>query len=463
MTTSDACVVWFRRDLRLGDNPAWAASADYSSVTALYVLDPRLFTPDAHFRYDQLLAHLQALDAQLAERSGRLRVECGDPASVVRRVAEEVGASAVLINADATPFSRRRDTAVNTSLGPIELRSWWGTMVHHPGAVTTKAGSVSLVFTPFSKTWAATPWSEWPESDGPAEIAAHPGQPLPEGGTPWQPGGEQAALGRLDQWLEHVDDYPDTRDFPAIAGTSELSADLRFGTISPRRIVLDVGTSTLGRAAFVRQLAWRDWYAHLVWERPHLVRHAMKPAFDSVAWREDPVGLDAWQRGVTGYPIVDAGMRQLATTGWMHNRVRMIVASFLVKDLLIDWRHGERWFRHLLVDFDVTQNVGNWQWAAGTGPDAAPYFRIFNPISQSKKFDARGDYIRRWVPELARLDSTAVHAPWERPPLELAAAGVTLGDDYPHPLVDHTIARTRTLGAYALAKQHADDGAKHPE
>ncbi len=455
MTTTDTCVVWFRRDLRLADNPAWAASAEFSQVTALYVLDPRLFTPDAAFRCDQLLAHLRALNGQLSDRGGRLRIELGDPAVAVPRVAAEMGATVVLANADATPFSRRRDTAVNRALGDIELRTWWGTMVHHPGAVTTKAGTISLVFTPFSRTWSATPWAVWPEGDGANQIADTAGDELPHGNPAFQTGGESAALERLDRWLENVDDYQQTRDTPSIDGTSGLSADLRFGTLSPRRIVEDVGSSTLGRAGFVRQLAWRDWYAHLMWERPELVRHSLKPAFDLIVWRDDPAGLEAWQLGQTGYPIVDAGMRQLAATGWMHNRVRMIVASFLVKDLLIDWRHGERWFRHLLVDFDVTQNVGNWQWAAGTGPDAAPYFRIFNPITQSKKFDARGDYIRRWVPELVGMPTAGIHAPWLLPPLELAQLGVSLGDTYPHPIVDHAEARVRTLEAYALAKEQA--------
>ena len=216
----------------------------------------------------------------------------------------------------------------------------------------------------------------------------------------------------------------------------------------------DAGPSA-GGEAFVRQLAWRDWFAHLLAEEPSLTEHALRPELDAIAWRDDPEGLEAWTRGRTGYPLVDAGMRELAATGRLHNRVRMVAASFLVKDLLIDWRLGERHFRRLLLDGDVAQNVGNWQWVAGTGPDAAPYFRVFNPVTQSRTHDPDGSYLRRWLPELAGLDDRAIHAPWELGPLELAAAGVTLGDTpdatYPQPIVDHAAARARALAAHRIA------------
>ncbi len=449
-------IVWFRRDLRLIDNPAWAAAGSHRPVTALFVIDPALFDRASGFRVAQLCGHLAALDVTLMARGGRLRVETGDPGTVVPAVAAEIGATVVFANADATPYSRRRDTAVNRTLGeldpPAALSTTWGTMVHHPGAVLTQAGRLSLVFTPFSKVWSATPWMAWPEGDGPTRLADEPGAGLPtSSAAPAMESGATAALARLDRWQSEADAYPETRDLPAVDGTSQLSADLRFGTISPRRVAAEIGVSTAGRTAFVRQLAWRDWYAHMLFDRPDLVDHAMKPAFDRIEWANDPTALDRWQRGQTGYPLVDAGMRQLLTTGWMHNRVRMVVASFLVKDLLIDWRLGERWFRHLLIDADVAQNVGNWQWAAGTGPDAAPYFRIFNPILQSKRFDPQGTYIRRFVPELVDVPSRWIHAPWEAPPLDLAAIGVTLGDTYPQPMVDHTDARDATLAAYAAA------------
>ena len=213
-----------------------------------------------------------------------------------------------------------------------------------------------------------------------------------------------------------------------------------------------IGTEGEGRTGFIRQLAWRDWYAHLFFEMPHMIDRPMREQYASIEWRDDDAGFDAWCQGCTGYPIVDAGMRQLNTTGWMHNRVRMITASFLVKHLLIDWTRGEKYFRRQLLDADVPQNAGNWQWVAGTGPDAAPYFRIFNPVSQSKKFDPTGAYIRTYVPELADLDNRSIHQPSELAPLDLAAAGVHLGDNYPHPLVDLTVGRERCLATYKAAR-----------
>lgn len=461
MSADSPTVVWFRRDLRLDDNPAWAAVAPASPTTALYVIDPALFDRAGSFRRDQLVAHLIALDGELTARGGRLRVEYGDPTHVVAEVAQEVGAAAVHANADATPYSHRRDTAAHRALAsasprPVPLRTWWGTMVHHPGAIQTRKGTLSQVFTPFWNTWAATSPAAWPDGPGPHSVMAEAGRGLPPApATTWQSGGEHAALDRLEQWCTEVDAYPKLHDRPDLDGTSRLSADLRFGTVSPRRVMDAVGLGTPARLSFVRQLAWRDWFAHLLAERPSLVTNALKTDFDRIDWLDEPTDLDAWKHGRTGYPLVDAGMRQLLTTGWMHNRVRMVVASFLVKDLLIDWRQGEHWFRHQLVDGDVAQNVGNWQWAAGTGPDAAPYFRIFNPVTQSKKFDPDGDYIRRWVPELANLDRRSIHEPWTLGPLELAAAGITLGSDYPAPIVDHRAARDRTLLAYAEARATA--------
>ena len=452
MSASTHHIVWFRRDLRLGDNPAWAAATQSAEeVTALFVLDAQLFDRAGPFRQAALVAHLQALDAQLIERGGRLRVEAGDPVVVVAALADELRAERVHWNSDTTPYAVRRDQGVLEQLGE-RASTHWGLFVHEPGKVLTQKGTLSRVFTPFSKVWERTEMSPWAEGEGTAAIAADPGHGIPAAdGADEYPGGEEAARTRLHEFLHRIDDYLETRDFPAVTGTSMLSGDLRFGTLSPREIAATVGETTDGRRGFVRQLAWRDWYAHLLLENPTMPNAAIRPEYDRVAWRDDPVEFEAWKHGQTGFPIVDAGMRQLLHTGWMHNRVRMIVGSFLVKDLLIDWRKGERWFRHLLVDADMSQNVGNWQWVAGCGTDAAPYFRIFNPWTQSRKFDAAGEYIREWVPELAGLNKKQIHEPAAAAPLDLAAAGVVLGDTYPYPIVDHAFARDRVLAAYKKA------------
>ncbi len=447
MTTA---VVWFRRDLRLDDNPAWAdATATADAVCPLYVIDPALFEPAGEHRRRALLGYLGSLDGELRGRGGRLRVECGRPADVVPRVAASVGAASIHLNADTTPYSRRRDAAVGHALGDgVGWHDHWGTLVCRPGSITTTSGSVSRVFTPFFRRWNATEWDDRPEG-GEASITADPGDGVPDGGD--DSFSERAALDRLAEFDGFVDDYPDGRDRLADDATSQLSTALRWGAISPRRVATEIGGGTPGREAFVRQLAWRDWYAHLLVELPDLRTRAMKPDHE-IAWIRDDHGTAAWRDGRTGYPVVDAGMRQLARTGWMHNRARMITASFLCKDLLVDWRLGERWFFDQLADGDVAQNAGNWQWVAGTGPDAAPYFRIFNPVTQSRRFDPDGDYIRRWVPELADVPTQWIHAPWEAPPLELAAAGVVLGDDYPAPIVDHAAARDRALAAYQATR-----------
>jgi deoxyribodipyrimidine photo-lyase len=450
-------LVWFRRDLRLTDNPAWdAATASADRVVALFVVDALPVAQAGGRRRDLLAAHLAALDAELRSRGGGLLVRRGRPTEVVADVVAATGTSEVHLNGDVSGYSVRRDAEVARTIGEVPLHTHWGTLLRPPGSVRSAGtGAVHKVFTPFWKAWADTPLDAWPEpGDGVPWLPEGLGEELPvAAGEPVMAGGEAAAHERLAAWLDEVDGYPDRRDLPAdTTGTSHLSADLRFGTLSPRHVAEVVGGSTKGRAGFVRQLAWRDWYAHLLAERPALARHAMKPEMDRIEWRNDPAELAAWQEGRTGYPVVDAGMRELSATGWMHNRVRMIAASFLVKDLLVDWKLGEAHFRRELVDFEVSQNVGNWQWVAGTGPDSSPYFRIFNPVMQGRKFDTAGEYVRKWVPELAALPDKVLHAPWEAGPLELAAAGVELGSTYPEPMVDHSFARERTLAAYSLAR-----------
>lgn len=457
-------LVWFRRDLRLDDNPAWArATAEHGRVVAMFVVDPILFDAASSRRVARLLGDVAALDRRLADSGGRLLVRTGDPTVLVPREAQRLGASAVHANADVTPYSTSRDATVAAGLASASIgwRPEWGTLVHEPGRIRTANGTLSQVFTPFHRTWDRTPWTPWP-GPGDAVVADDPGDARPAAPGPYPLvhddegdaalAGELGALARLEAAAARADDYAAERDLPAIVGTSGLSVDLRFGTVSPRVAAQVIGQGSEGRAALVRQLAWRDWYAHLLVERPDLVHAPMRAQYAHIEWRDDDVSFDAWRAGRTGYPFVDAGLRQLLATGWMHNRVRMVVASFLVKNLLIDWRRGERWFRHVLLDADVAQNVGNWQWVAGTGPDASPYNRVFNPVLQGQRFDADGSYIRRWVPELAGLAAPAVHTPWEAGPLDLAAAGVELGVDYPMPIIDLVESRARVLAAYAAAR-----------
>ncbi|MGB9357722.1 MAG: deoxyribodipyrimidine photo-lyase [Acidimicrobiia bacterium] len=441
-------LVWFRRDLRLTDNPAWAAATtDHSAVEALFVLDQRLLSDAGSLRRDLLFAHLGALDGELRRLGGSLRVETGNPETIVPIIAADHDAA--YWNRSYTPFSARRDAKVAAAMGP-PIEAFDGDVVHAPGTVLTGGGTPYRVFTPYYRRWNQTPIERSPRV-GPATVVGRGRNQTPVAETPIMLAGEAGARERLERFLETVDTYEEDRDRPDLDQTSHLSADLKFGTISARTLTERVGRSTSGRRAFVRQLAWRDFYAQVLFHSPRTIDHAYREDLDSIVWADDEEAAAAWKGGQTGYPIVDAGMRQLRLEGWMHGRVRMIAASFLVKDLGVDWRIGEQHFRRLLVDADPAQNVGNWQWVAGTGADAAPYFRIMNPITQSRRFDPDGAYIRRYVPELAPLDGPGIHAPWERP-LETAAAGVDLGTDYPYPMVDHSEAREITLRRFGAAR-----------
>ena len=450
-------VVWFRRDLRLEDNPAWAAATvEHDRVLPLFVLDQQLLDRAGPFRRAAMLGAITGLDAALRELGTRLHVGSGRPNEVVPNAIAAIDADALYLNRDVTPYATHRDREVEATL-EVPVYEYWGNGIQPPGSMLTTHGAVPRVFSAFYRRWQQAPFP--PEAvPGDAALLTLDGSvEIPPTGEPTTNRHPSAADAedRLHAFIEYrLAEYPTDRDLPAILGTSRLSIDLKTGTLSAaaaRRAALAAGP--IG-APFVRQLAWRDWFAHLLYETPNLVDTAPRPEYSAIEWRNDPDEIAAWRHGLTGFPIVDAGMRELAATGYMHNRVRMITASFLVKDLLADWRIGERHFRHLLADGDVPQNVGNWQWVAGTGPDAAPYFRVFNPTLQSAKFDPKGAYLRRWVPELAALNDRAIHEPSKLGPLELAAAGITLGVDYPVPIVDHAAARHRAIDAYQHARHH---------
>ncbi len=443
---------WIRRDLRLQDNPALtAALAAGGGVLPVFILDDALLSQPADKRQGFLFAGLRALDEDLRRLGSRLTVRRGDPRVKIPRLAREVAAGSVFAEQDVSPYALRRDAAVAAQ---VDLRLVHGLGVHPAGAVTRPDGEPYTVFTPYSRAWKALPA---PGQPLPAPIAlppvpelhseAIPDLPVPENFPP----GEREARRRLNAFINGpIDAYGDGRNRLDLEGTSALSPYLRFGMLSARQAVVAARRAAgPGAEAWLNELIWREFYQSILYHFPHVLHGAFRPALQSIPWRNAPEDLRAWQAGLTGYPVVDAGMRQLAATGWMHNRARMITASFLVKDLLINWQEGERWFMQHLVDGDPAANNGGWQWTAGTGTDAAPYFRIFNPVLQGQKFDPLGDYVRRWVPELAAVPAKYIHAPWEMSAEEQRACRTVIGRDYPAPIVEHAFARQRTLEAYA--------------
>jgi deoxyribodipyrimidine photo-lyase len=452
---------WFRNDLRLRDNRALAEAARRADeLVALFVLDPRILrsprsgAPRVRF----LLAALERLAADLAARGIPLLVRRGDPRDAVPRVAHELRAGIVAWNRDTTPYARRRDAAVRRAARSrgIEVVERADRVVFEAGEVRSRTGGAYAVYTPYRRRWherfAEDPRLPEPPAKLPPPRSGIPADALPSaaelgfGGDPVElpAAGEQAARRRLRRFLETAAGaYAVDRDRPALDGTSRLSPHLRFGTLSVRECVARAREAAAaeprlarGVAKWLDELVWREFYAAILEENPRVLRHSYRARYDRIAWNDDAQGFAAWCEGRTGHPIVDAGMRQLRRSGWMHNRVRMIAASFLVKDLLVDWRLGERFFFQRLVDGDPGSNNGGWQWVASTGTDAAPWFRIFNPVAQGERCDPEGDYVRRFVPELARLPARFVHRPWEapRPP-----AG------YPRPIVDHAARRALAL------------------
>lgn len=473
-------LVWFRDDLRLSDHAALtAAAARGAPVIGLYVLDEHggssAGRPIGAATRWWLAQSLRALGDSLGKAGTSLVLRRGSPADVIAAVLREARASEVCWNEinNAPDAAIASDVAAEVERAGGAWQSFRGDLLVRPTALRHKDGRGLRVFTPFWKRVLAL-------GDVPAPLPVPKLMPGPalasddlsdwklEPTNPdWASGmraawtsGEVAAQRRLHDFLaEDVAHYAEGRDRPDREVTSRLSAHLRFGEISPRQVWHAARFAAeehpaLGRniEKFLSELGWREFSRHLLFDHSDLATKNLQHAFDAFPWRHDPAALRAWQRGRTGYPIVDAGMRELWTTGVMHNRVRMVVASFLCKHLLIDWRKGEEWFWDTLVDADAANNPASWQWVAGSGADAAPYFRVFNPVLQGEKFDPDGVYVSRWVPELASLPPKLIHQPWTATPLELASAGVTLGKTYPEPIVDHAMARARALDAYAKTR-----------
>jgi deoxyribodipyrimidine photo-lyase len=470
----------FSQDLRLDDHPALcAAVASGRPVIPLCVLDESAdWAPGGAGRW-WLHHSLAALGNALSAKGSRLILRRGKLADCAAALASDTGASALYFSRRYEPAAARAQEYLRTALAAqgVTCHHFGGTLLFEPESVLTGAGGPFKVFTPFYKAClaGAPPASpvpapdhipapvDWPASDTLECWHLTPSKPDWSGGlkSAWQPG-EKAAGERLGDFLAgSAAEYPLERDRPDRDGTSGLSPHLHFGEISPRRIwqMANFAADAGGRAGidgFLRQLVWREFCHHLLHHFPHIDRKPFRPEFAGFPWADDPQALARWQKGQTGYPIVDAGMRQLWQTGWMHNRVRMIVASFLVKDLLVPWQRGAEWFWDTLVDADLANNAAGWQWIAGSGADAAPYFRIFNPVLQGNRFDPGGAYIRRWLPELTALPDEAIHAPWQADDATLAAAKVHLGKTYPLPMVDHGKARDRALAALKTIRKGAD-------
>ncbi len=467
-----SAIWWIRRDLRLTDNQALAAAlGGGENIIPLFIIDPALLASPyvGARRLAFLWAGLAEMDRTLRQAGGRVIVRSGRPLDVLAALVAECGASAIYAEADYSPYARRRDAEIAAKL---PLRLVGGLTVHPPEAVVKSDGSPYTVYTPYGRAWKSLP------PPLPAHLLPAPprllvpeglaSEPLPDhpplAADLLFPPGEAEAHRRLEAFVTGSETpvfaYGDARNRMDLAGTSQLSPYLRFGMLSARQAAVSA-LSAMQRArqpdalksaeTWLNELIWREFYIAILYHFPHVRRRSFRPDLANIAWSNDREAFEAWCEGRTGYPIVDAAMRQLAQTGWMHNRARMITASFLVKDLLIDWRWGEKWFMQHLLDGDPAANNGGWQWTAGTGTDAAPYFRIFNPMLQGLKFDPDGVYIRRWVGEMAATPDAYVHKPWEMSPHLQRSVGCLIGKHYPAPIIDHGWARGRTLAAYSQA------------
>jgi len=448
---------WIRRDLRLTDNPTLHAGLEAGEVVPVFILDPT-FSSQSPRRKSFLHEGLHALDKDLRARGSYLVIRHGAPLETLRALLTETGATAIFAEADFTPYARKRDAEIARHL-PLQLIH--GQTVHHPDFIKKAGGTPYTVYTPYAKAWKARlePIHLLPAPEKistPAGIASEPMPPFTI--SPGFPSGEAEALRRLNQFTNSqstnlpISNYQESRNRMDLDGTSSLSPYFRFGMVGLRQAVnaaLNVNRLTFnenGAETWLNELIWREFYIQILYHFPRVAKNSFNPALANIPWRNNASEFEAWKAGETGVPVVDAGMRQLKSLGWMHNRARMIVASYLVKDLLIDWRWGEAWFMENLLDGDIAANNGGWQWTAGTGTDAAPYFRIFNPVLQSQKFDPNGDYIRRWVPELRGVDAKDIHAPWEK--------GIKVKGYPERPIIEQD--KERTLAAYAISKSKVE-------
>ncbi len=470
----EKALVWFRRDLRDHDHAALSAAlAEARQVYCVFVFDTEILEalPSRRDRRVHFIhASLRELDAALRARGGGLIVRHGRSTEEIPALARELGVTSVFTNRDYEPAAKARDTEVAERLQAdgIAFHTGKDQAIFDGDEVLTQAGKPFSVFTPYKNAWlkrlTAADCAVW-LTGGQLADAGLGGIPeltqigfietdLAELGI--QPGMSGARALWQDFAGQRISDYANRRDFPAIKGVSYLSVHLRFGTISIRELVRHA--LAVKADAWLNELIWRDFYFMILDHFPQVVGHAFKPEYEAVRWADQPEAFAAWCAGRTGYPLVDAAMRQLNHCGWMHNRLRMVVASFLTKDLGIDWRLGERYFAEQLNDFDLSANNGGWQWAASTGCDAQPYFRIFNPVTQSEKFDPEGKFIRRYVPELASVPNKKIHAPWQMGRIEQETLGVVIGRDYPAPIVDHASAREETLARYGILKSGKKTG-----
>jgi deoxyribodipyrimidine photo-lyase len=460
-------IVWFRRDLRLADNAALLAAIRRGEVIPAFVIDPALLKSDrvGAKRVAWLAANLRELDGALRERGSQLIVRRGEPAAELIKLARETQATNVFFNLDLTPYARKRDQRVALELehNGITVESFDDMTVHHPEEVVTLTGRPYQVFTAFKKAWLALPKPAADEAEAlPEQMplpAAVPSLAMDTADAIELPAaGETAALDRLNDFLEEtIYGYGTGRNLLDRKATSFLSPYLRFGALSIRqaywgaKAAIDLAASkeaSAGAEAWLNELIWREFYQALLYHFPQTITQPLRGQYANFEWLNDEDAFRAWREGRTGYPVVDAAMRMLNATGWMHNRARMIVASFLTKDLLIDWRQGEQYFMQQLIDGDSASNAGGWQWAAGVGADAQPFFRVFNPTLQGQRFDPKGVFVKQWLPELSGVPIELVHEPWKLSASDQQKCGVSIGRDYPAPIIDHAFARDRALRHY---------------